>query len=499
MNPDGTDQRQITDFGAMSWAPYMHPSGQYFLFASNKLGFENFELFMVDIDGDERAGARHLLRWLRRAARAVAGRQAARVDVDARRRSRGADLPAQWNHEKALEALPQRRRRKPSDEDHERPSFRCAASLCAGRGLRSYSSRAARAGAVSGRPRTRAHVETLASERFEGRDGGLARRTARRRLHRRAAHAHGREAAARAAATVRCRSSSPPARGRRVDADRSTGSGGTSQACSDATSQALSFSDDGEVERRRSSSPATASSCRKRRTSATTATQTLDVKDKIVLVLRYFPEDADAEDQAASSRAIRIFATRRWRRGSTARKRCSSSPARARRMPARLMPMTFDTALAGSGILAASISGEVADALFAARPKTLADAQKELDSRQSARRRLPLPDVDGDGARHGRSREADRPQRRGLSSGDQRRPPRAESRGSPSARTTITSATARAATRSRRRTRPGRVTAAPTTTPRARRRCSPIADSARRRSRAAATCCSRSGRARSSA
>jgi Tol biopolymer transport system component len=49
--PDGTDAHQITKFGAMSWAPYVHPSGQYVLFASNKLGFENFEVFMVDIDG----------------------------------------------------------------------------------------------------------------------------------------------------------------------------------------------------------------------------------------------------------------------------------------------------------------------------------------------------------------------------------------------------------------------------------------------------------------
>jgi len=51
MNLDGTDQRQITDFGAMSWAPYIHPSGRYIIFSSNKLGFENFELFLVDIDG----------------------------------------------------------------------------------------------------------------------------------------------------------------------------------------------------------------------------------------------------------------------------------------------------------------------------------------------------------------------------------------------------------------------------------------------------------------
>jgi Tol biopolymer transport system component len=51
MNLDGTDQRQLTDFGAMSWAPYIHPSGRYVIFASNKLGFENFELFLVDIAG----------------------------------------------------------------------------------------------------------------------------------------------------------------------------------------------------------------------------------------------------------------------------------------------------------------------------------------------------------------------------------------------------------------------------------------------------------------
>lgn len=51
MKPDGTDKKQITNFGSMSWAPYEHPSGEYFLFASNKLGFENFEVFMVDKAG----------------------------------------------------------------------------------------------------------------------------------------------------------------------------------------------------------------------------------------------------------------------------------------------------------------------------------------------------------------------------------------------------------------------------------------------------------------
>jgi Tol biopolymer transport system component len=51
MNLDGSDARQVTNFRSMSWAPYIHPSGEYVLFASNKLGFENFEVFMVDITG----------------------------------------------------------------------------------------------------------------------------------------------------------------------------------------------------------------------------------------------------------------------------------------------------------------------------------------------------------------------------------------------------------------------------------------------------------------
>ena len=51
MSADGSDQRQITDFGSMSWAPYAHPSGEYVFFASNKLGFTNFEVFIVDMAG----------------------------------------------------------------------------------------------------------------------------------------------------------------------------------------------------------------------------------------------------------------------------------------------------------------------------------------------------------------------------------------------------------------------------------------------------------------
>ncbi len=45
-----------------------------------------------------------------------------------------------------------------------------------------------------------------------------------------------------------------------------------------------------------------------------------------------------------------------------------------------VVPMSFDTAIAGSGLVAASIRGTVADPIFAAAGKKLDDVQKELDS-----------------------------------------------------------------------------------------------------------------------
>jgi len=51
MNRDGSDQRAVTKMGAMSWAPFFHPSGEYLIFTTNRHGFANFELYMVDAKG----------------------------------------------------------------------------------------------------------------------------------------------------------------------------------------------------------------------------------------------------------------------------------------------------------------------------------------------------------------------------------------------------------------------------------------------------------------
>ena len=105
MNPDGTDQKAITAFGSMSWAPYMHPSGEYIFFASNKLGFDNFEVFIVDA-----AGAKEPVRVTYSPGfdglpvPSPDGRTLAWTSSRAGG-SAGQLFLAQWNHDKAREAL----------------------------------------------------------------------------------------------------------------------------------------------------------------------------------------------------------------------------------------------------------------------------------------------------------------------------------------------------------------------------------------------------------
>lgn len=113
MKPDGTDQKQLTDFGSMSWAPYMHPSGQYILFASNKLGFDNFEIYMVDAEGTkEPVRVTYTPGFDGLPVPSPDGKRVAwtssRSGGDA-----GQLFLADWNHEKALEAIKAAPLRKP--------------------------------------------------------------------------------------------------------------------------------------------------------------------------------------------------------------------------------------------------------------------------------------------------------------------------------------------------------------------------------------------------
>ncbi len=50
-NADGSGAKAVTRLGTISWAPFFHPSGDYIIFATSVLGFQNFELYMVDAAG----------------------------------------------------------------------------------------------------------------------------------------------------------------------------------------------------------------------------------------------------------------------------------------------------------------------------------------------------------------------------------------------------------------------------------------------------------------
>jgi Zn-dependent M28 family amino/carboxypeptidase len=124
----------------------------------------------------------------------------------------------------------------------------------------------------------------------------------------------------------------------------------------------------------------------------------LDVKDKVVLVLRYFPEDADQKTKQTLARYsdLRYKAMAARQHGAKALLVVAGP-----RSPnaGETIPMTFDTALAGSGIAAASVSGEVAQQIFAAADqtgltdKTLGAAQQALDSANPHAAGFALPGV----------------------------------------------------------------------------------------------------------
>ena len=119
----------------------------------------------------------------------------------------------------------------------------------------------------------------------------------------------------------------------------------------------------------------------------------LDVKDKIVVVLRYFPEDADQKTKSLLARYsdLRYKAMAARQRGAKAMLVVTGP-----RSPnaGELAPMTFDTALAGSGIVAASITGDVAKQIFRGVPgRALDDVQKSLDSGNPHAAGFAIPDV----------------------------------------------------------------------------------------------------------
>src|SRR3954470_1752541 len=222
---------------------------------------------------------------------------------------------------------------------------------------------------------TRAHVAALASERLQGRLAG----------------SNGERLASEYIAGQLQRFGAKPLPGRSdfllpFDFTAGTRDGGSTFSISGAGDsfasrqdvQALSFSDNGDV-----TGPVVFAGyglvVPESQNFGYDSYATLDVKDKIVLVLRYFPEDADIKTKGILARYadLRYKAMAARQRGARAMLVVSGphSP-----NAGETIPMSFDTALSGSGIVAASISGKAADAMF----KTLGDPAKTLDAAQKS-------------------------------------------------------------------------------------------------------------------
>ena len=162
----------------------------------------------------------------------------------------------------------------------------------------------------------------------------------------------------------------------------SSGGGGSTRFDSRTDVQVLSFSDDATV-----SGPVVFAGygivVPPNQELAYDSYATLDVKDKIVVVLRYFPESADRKRRGLLARYsdLRFKATAARQRGAKAMLVVTGP-----RSPnaGAVVPLTFDTAIAGSGIPAVSIGANVAKALFASSPRTLEDAQHGLDTGEPA-------------------------------------------------------------------------------------------------------------------
>lgn len=242
--------------------------------------------------------------------------------------------------------------------------------------------------------RTRQHVTALASERFEGRLAGSA----------------GERLAADyiVAELQRIGAKALPGRADyRLPFEFTAGTrdGGSSLVVTDATPadgaretfettrdvQALSFSENGEV-----SGPVVFAGygivIPDGQGLAYDSYAGLDVANKVVLVLRYFPEDADQKTKGILARysGLRYKAMAARQRGARAMVIVTGP-----RSPnaGQVAPMTFDTALAGSGLVAASVSGAAAAAMWRLPDRSLDEAQRALDTGNPHVAGFDLPDV----------------------------------------------------------------------------------------------------------
>ena len=383
MKTDGTDKRRLTDFKCMSWAPYYHPSGQYLIFTSNKLGFDNFELFLVDVNGEREpvrvsftAGFDGL---------PVFSPEGKRLAWTSGRTADGKSqiFLGEWNHPAALKALDESPKRERTPREVTAESLRSAEKM---------EQRAALERTVAPLPMSATKPNAaITAEDLRGEVTWLADDV-------RAGRATGSDeikAASEWLADYLKAAGLQPLGGDSLflpfefDAGVKVLPGKNHlsvllegaqarDAEVDHAFRPVPFSDSGSVEGEvvfagyGLSVPGEAAT-------RYNSYEGLDVKDKIVLLLRYVPEAVEPARRAQLNRyaGLRYKAMMARERGAKAVLVVAgpNSP-----QAGELLPLTGDGSLAGSGVIAASITTEIAEALLAPSGRKLKDLQTGLDT-----------------------------------------------------------------------------------------------------------------------
>ncbi|MEM0897825.1 MAG: M28 family peptidase [Verrucomicrobiota bacterium] len=365
MNIDGTDQRQLTGLGAMSWAPYFHPSGDYLVFATNLQGFANFELYLVDAEGKKepvRVSETEGFDGL-----PVFSPDGKTISWTSNRtpKKQSQIFIGRWNHDLALELLASAPNRGGEDK------IGIAAN-----------------GAVD-KASLKGFVEFLASEELQGRLTGT----------------EGEVAATESAAAVFQRMGLEPAGDDDTYFDTFEFTAGVDLGEDNALRLAgesagwklnedwrpLSFSELGPIAPSEVvfagygiEVPESTGEDGKKLGMYSSYFH-LGVKDKWVMVFRFMPEDASPEQRRRFSRhsSLRYKAMTAREKGARGLIVVTGPRAKAR---SRLVPLGYDASMSGSGLAAISISDEVATRMLEAAgvEGSLEDLQKQLDAGEMA-------------------------------------------------------------------------------------------------------------------
>ena len=368
MNIDGTEQTQLTRIGAMSWAPYFHPSGDYLIFATNKHGFDNFELYLVDAAGEkdpvrvtETAGFDGL---------PVFSPDGSQLSWTSNRtpQKQSQIFLANWNHEKALELL-----------DASRESLKVTEAVARTKVEQEKTALPKTVSAID-EDDLRQHIEYLASDELEGRLTGTEGEIKATQYVADLFESLGLEPGGDDGTFFQpFEFTAGVAVGEDNAMTLKIGDAEVTPKVEDDW-RPVSFSQTGEIEERAIAFAGYGLEIPDGKGGESYSSYFhLDVKDKWVMVLRYVPDDVSKEQRDEMQRHSRLrFKAAQARRKEAAGIIFVTGP--NTEVNEELIPMRFDASLADSGIPSISITTEIAEKLVAQAGKDLREIQTTLDT-----------------------------------------------------------------------------------------------------------------------